>query len=141
MCGIGVGVVGEYDLEERWIVERRTLVTVAGIGTVLHTATEVRRPGLLADRLAGAEVGEEIAKLLGVEGRSQALGHEGLTEGLELLDFVAAEGEVLAVEAPEDDDVIVLVGEETIKDSAVLGGEGEVFKAFADFGAGVDEAG
>ena len=61
-----------------------------------------------------------------------------MAEGLELFDFISAEGNVLAVEAAEDDDVFVLVCKEAGEDTAVLSGKGVVFKAFPDFGVGVE---
>ncbi len=66
--------------------------------------------GSLTDRLAGSQVGDEVADLLIVESFEEIGGHEGLAHGLEYADFFSLQRDVLAVEASEDDDVGVLVG-------------------------------
>ena len=89
--------------------------------------------------LGAAEVGEEVAELLFVEGFEQAFGHEGGTGGFHFGDLVAGENEVLAIEAAEDDDLIILIREEAGEGAAIFSFDEEVFVAFPDFGAGLHD--
>ena len=65
--------------------------------------------GSLTDRLAGSQVGDEVADLLIVESFEEIGGHEGLADRLKYADFFSLQRDVLTVEAPEDNDVGVLI--------------------------------
>src|SRR5690606_8870522 len=95
---------------------------------------------LFADRLRNAQVGEEVADLLLVEPFQQALGHQASPHGLDRVDFIDRQGQVLPVEAAQDGDLIVAIHLEAAEGATVLGLHGDELVAFADLGVGVDDA-
>ncbi len=95
--------------------------------------------GLFTEGLAGAEVGEEVSGLLVIEVRGEAFGHEGEAGRFERIDTGTGDGDILAIESAYDHLAGVLLDDETGERTVVGGIEREVFVAFADFCAGVDD--
>src|SRR5256885_2809066 len=77
-------------------------------GSAARKSRRVIKGGLLlADGLRDPQVREEVAELLVAQAVEQAHRHQALARGLDRLDLVGPEGDVLPVEAAEHRDLVV----------------------------------
>jgi len=95
--------------------------------------------GSLIQWLRDFQVREEITDLLVGQIVEQTFRHQRFLGWDDLFDVIASNRDVLAVDATDDDDSVVLIGQEAVDGASVVADDGDAFKAFADFGAGVHD--
>ena len=95
--------------------------------------------GTDGDRLGASQIGKKIADFLVLQPAEQPFGHERLGLRDSFFDIAASDGDILPVDATQDDDLRILIEAQPADRPPVVGDDHDLFEALADFGTWIDD--